>query len=327
MKARTNKKHGSAWLRALAGLPGAVGLGLWALYKAAFRSPNKVQDDPFNIPSGEQYQAERERMRNMIARLLKEPWEPVYIESFDGLKLHGQFYLRDPKAPLAIGCHGYRGNPARDFSGGAMIALDMGMNLLLIDERAHGKSEGHTITLGAKEQKDISRWLKWGEDWAKEVGDPEKPIFLYGVSMGAASVLMAAGGEVPKTLAGVIADSPYSSAKDIVMQLAKDAHLPRKPVFWIVWLAEKLFGGADLREADAVKAAAQIKVPVMILHGLEDHFVHDSLSVKIQSANPELIRRYTFEGAGHGLSFIVDEPRYRRLTEAFTKECLERINH
>ena len=301
----------------------AGSLGLWILYLAAFRSPNRKQDDPFNIPPGEQYQAERPRMRRMIERVLEEPWESVWIESFDGLKLHGQLYFRDAKAPLAVGCHGYRGNPARDFSGGAMIALNMGMNLLLIEERAHGASEGHTITLGVKEQRDIADWLRWGERWAKEQGDPAKPIFLYGVSMGASSALMAAGsGDLPETLAGVIADSPYSSAEDIVRQLAKDAHLPASLTFWLVNLAERVFGGADLRKADAVTAAARIRVPVMILHGLDDHFVHDPLSEKIAAANPGKIERHTFEGAGHGLSFIVDEERYDRLADAFTKKCL-----
>jgi len=311
------------WIVIGAIIAGLLFVGLWALYLAAFRSPKGKQDDPFNIPPGAQYQAERKRMRGMIERLLKEPWESVWIESFDGLKLHGQLYFRDAKAPLAIGCHGYRGNTARDFSGGAMIALQMGMNLLLIDERAHGQSEGHTITLGAKERKDVAAWLQWGARWAKEIGDPQKPLFLYGVSMGASTALMAAGEEgTPETLKGVIADSPYSSAEDIIRQLAGDAHLPQSLTYHLVWLAERIFGGADLREADAVSAAKRIKVPVMILHGLEDHFVHDPLSEKIAAAAPERIERYTFEGAGHGLSFIVDEERYDRLTEAFTQKCL-----
>ena len=119
------------------------------LYRFAFHSPNKTQNNDFNLLKTPQMDPFRKVTVQMISKVHNLPYEPVTITSHDGLKLFGKYYEQKENAPLAICFHGYRGTAARDFSGGTWIYLDAGFNLLMIDERAHGKSEGHTITLFA----------------------------------------------------------------------------------------------------------------------------------------------------------------------------------
>ena len=101
-------------------------------------------DDP-------QYKVYGEETRAMVDKLKARAFEEVHIISFDGLRLFGRWYEGKKDSPVVVLCHGYRGSAYRDFSGGSDIFLSLGWNVLLIDQRAHGKSEGSTITFGVKE--------------------------------------------------------------------------------------------------------------------------------------------------------------------------------
>ena len=155
-------------------------------YRITFHSPHKHQNDIYNIPPAEQYQAQKEMTMEMIRSFDALPFERVFITSRDGLKLSGRYYHRRDGAPLGIGFHGYRGTAIRDFCGGGTISLDAGHNLLLIDQRSQNLSEGHTITFGVKERFDCLDWVQYAVD---RFG-PDVQILLYGISMGASTVLM-----------------------------------------------------------------------------------------------------------------------------------------
>ena len=144
---RTEKLLCAASVPALAALG-----GLYGLYRYAFRSPNRVQNDDYHITVNPQMNVFRAEITECITRLNALPYERVYITSADGLRLAARYYPAKPGAPLVIACHGYRGTPSRDFSAGADIYRDMGCALLLIEERAQCGSEGRTITFGAMEK-------------------------------------------------------------------------------------------------------------------------------------------------------------------------------
>ena len=116
--------------------------------------------------------------------LARDRFEPVHITAQDGTPLAARYYHHADGAPLAIIFHGYRGYATRDGLGGYTLCTALGYNVLLPDQRAHGYSGGHTITMGVKERYDARDWAVW----ARSHFGPEVPIFLMGVSMGAATV-------------------------------------------------------------------------------------------------------------------------------------------
>lgn len=292
--------------------------GTYYVYRVAFYSRKKGQDDPYAIPSGEQYRPLKDDMLTLIDAIVKREYEDVYTTSFDGLKLHGRYYHVEDGAPLNIGFHGYRATALRDFCVGANESLKRGHNLLLIDQRGQGQSEGDTITMGIKEHKDVLAWVNFANF---RFGEDTK-IILYGVSMGAASVIMATGLNLPKNVTGVIADCPYSVPKDILLDVAKkDMGVNRKIAYPFVFIAGRVFGGFNVTETDCVKAVKKAKIPVLIIHGEDDRYVPCYMSEEIEKANPKLVKRYTFPNAGHGLSFFSDKERYRKITEAFFEHC------
>ena len=151
-------------------------------------------------------------------------------------------------------------------------------------------------------------------------GDGVK-IILYGVSMGGATVLLASELELPKNVKGIIADCPYSAPIDIILHVGKKMSLPGWLIRPFAILGAKIFGGFDLTETDAKKAVKNAMVPILIIHGEADGFVPHEMS-DIVEQNPTLVTRHTFPGADHGISYLVDTPRYRKLVTEFMEKVL-----
>lgn len=253
--------------------------------------------------------------RRLIDEFLKiEPTRDVYIQSHDGLYLHAMYYEIAKGAPIQIQCHGYRSASFRDFSGGGADCLERGHNLLLIDQRAHGKSEGRVISFGILERYDVLEWARWA---SKEY--PSSPILLYGISMGAASVLMASELDLPENVRLVVADSPYSSAREIITKVARDMRLPGKLVYPFVKLSARMLGEFDLEASSPVSAVKNARVPILILHGEGDSFVPCEMSRDIAAASDK-IRLELFPDATHGLSYIYDTERYKKIIDEFLNE-------
>ncbi len=281
-------------------------------YRIAFRSPRKNQGDPHEFPDRAEYEHLRDRTYNMVEELLSLSCERVEIKSHDGLTLSARYYHKRDGAPLAIGLHGYRSTSIRDFCGGGRLAMDMGFNLLLIDQRAHGNSEGHAITFGINERRDCLKWI----EWACERFGKDTPIALYGLSMGAATVLMVSGLELPDNVRLGIADCPYSSPVEIIRKVARDMHYPSWLVYPFIWLGARIFGGFNLSETDAARAVVNAKIPLMIIHGEGDSFVPSYMSDEAVAANPKIVK-HTFKDAGHALSYMYDTERYESLVRDF----------
>lgn len=290
----------------------------YVTYHMAFHSPDKIQDDIYNIPTDEQYMQNRDSMYEMVRTLANIPYESVSIVNRDGMRLVGKYYHVKDGAPLDIGFHGYRGTAIRDFCGGTKISFSMGHNVLLIDQRAHGGSDGHTIAFGVKERFDCLDWI----NYANERFGKDTPILLYGVSMGGATVLMASGLELPPNVYGIVADSPYSSPEKIIKKVCRDRGYPPSLAYPFLSLGARLFGRICPEDATAADAARKATVPMLIIHGEDDRFVPDRMSEEVRAANPVLVSRHTFPTAGHGLSYIVDFPRYERLIREFIEHYL-----
>lgn len=292
----------------------------WYSYRTAFYSPEKRKEDYYAIPKGEQYEKERQRMLSLIHQMDDIPYESVSVSARDGTILSARYYHVRDGAPLQIQFHGYRGTALRDFCGGNKLAREYGQNTLVVDQRAHGKSGGTTITFGIRERLDC---LSWAE-YANQRFGSNTSIFLSGVSMGAATVLMASELELPGNVIGIIADCPYSSPEAIIRKVCReDMHLPPALVMPFVRLGARLFGHFDLKEASAVQAVRNTDIPILLLHGEDDRFVPCDMSRDIFDACAGEKTRITFPGAGHGLSYIVDTVRYSKAVSRFVEQCLQ----
>jgi len=286
-------------------------------YRIAFYNPPADPDKAPNI-EGSIYEPYRDEISRLYQQIQSRDCEPVTIFSDDGLKLFGRYYHVRDGAPVDLCFHGYRSRPFTDFAGGSELSFEMEHNVLLVDQRAHGRSEGRSISFGIRERWDVLSWI----DYVLKRFGNETQILLYGVSMGAATVLMASGLELPANVKGIVADCPYSVPMDIILHVGKSNPLPQWLIRPFVILGAKIYGGFDIREADVIEAVKNTKVPILILHGAADDFVPAVMSEQAQLSNPSMIRRETFPGAGHALSYLSDTPRYWNIVHEFVGSVL-----
>jgi len=287
---------------------------LYGIFLFAFCNLRKHPEKPRDIPNGEQYRKQREWMERMIEDMLAVPCERVTTRSHDGLVLSARYYHAADGAPVEIEFHGYRGSAIRDFCGGNPLSREAGRNMLLVDQRGNGESGGRVITFGIKERQDVLTWVEYVRSrFGKDV-----PILLSGISMGASSVIMAAGMNLPGNVRGVVADCPFSSPEAIIKKVGRQMHLPMNLLYPAVRLSARLFGGFDPNAASAVEAARDSKIPILLIHGEDDRFVPCDMSREIHAACP-VSELHTTPEAGHGLSFIVDRDGYANAVARFCK--------
>lgn len=290
----------------------------WFAYKVTFYGdPEKRHADPYRHVKNDG-SFESEFSKRLIDEMIARPYENVYITSHDGLRLRGRLYMQNENAPFVLGMHGYRSTPMLDFSGGAALMLRLGFNVLLPDERASGESEGKAISFGYNESVDTLGWIsyirsRWGED---------RETVLIGVSLGASTVVMAAGRGLPANVKGVIADCPYSSTKRIVMKVMRDKHVPARFVYPLLRAWARIFGGFDPSKAEVVDFAREVKVPLVLIHGESDGFVPTDMSRELNGVMPTS-ELHTFKNATHAMSYLKDVERYEKIIKEFLKRVIE----
>lgn len=245
-------------------------------------------------------------------------YESVCVKARDGKLLRGRYYHVRDNAPLLLAFHGYRSVSTRDCAGAFALALKFNFNILAVDQRAHGESEGHVISFGIRERRDC---LSWAEYAAERFGGC--PIVLCGISMGAATVLMASSLPLPANVVCIAADCPYSSPAAIIRKVSRDEGYPPALVYPFIWLGGWIYGGFRLTEADAVSAVRQAKVPILLIHGEDDRFVPCEMSREILDNCGSRAELHTFPGAGHGLSYLTDPARYERIWADFFRSVPE----
>ncbi len=296
-----------------AGLVALILLSAYFAYRRAFFSPMEKRakvDDPL---LGDQYDEVADNISRISHIMEKAPFESISIKAYDGTVLFGRYYHVKDGAPLKILFHGYRSHPFRDCSGGHALSRKMGFNALVVDQRAHGSSGGTTICFGIKERHDVEAWVKYVN---ARFGN-QMPILLSGLSMGAATVLMASNLKLPENVVGIIADSPYSAPSAIIEKVCADLHYPVAICRPFLHLGARIFGDFKLNEITAKEAVAQTQIPILLIHGEADHFVPCSMSHEIAAHCASPVNVQTFPDAGHGLCYMVDPKRYERVVYEF----------
>lgn len=286
-------------------------------YRIVFRSPNVALDDPYAVPPGPQYEKVADEMLENIHQLDQIPYEQIHLKAKDGVYLAGRFYHFYEDAPIQIFFHGYRSNGVREFACGYRLAKKLGYNALVVDQRAHGKSGGHTISFGIKERYDCLEWCNYVES---RFGENVK-VFLSGVSMGAATVLMASDLDLPKNVVAITADCPYASPGRIIRKVSRDVRLPCWVAYPFVVLGALVFGGFRIWESSAIRSVKKTRIPILLIHGDDDRFVPCDMSRAIYDACRGDKKLVTFPTAGHGLSCFTDPARYEATMKNFLLSC------
>ena len=294
----------------------ALVLGVsYVCFRIAFYSPaRKPRPEGYvDVPTGPGYDELHDKMVQWVLDMRALPQEPVSITSFDGLTLTGRFFEFAPGAPMEIMFHGYRGNAERDLSGGVERAFRLGRSVLLVDQRASRTSGGRVISFGINEHRDCLKWI----DFAISHYGPDVRIILTGISMGAATVMMAAGRDLPENVMGILADCGYSSPREIIELSIEQMGIPKKLGWPFVKLGARVFGRFDPEECAPVEALKKAKVPVIFYHGDADDLVPCSMSRDCYRACASRKELVVVPGAGHGLSYAIDPERYIRTLGAF----------
>ena len=277
-------------------------------YYMAFYSPTRkpLGEEEYRYPQGKIYAPYMEKMKVWMQEARKMPHQQVSVKSHDGLTLRGKLYEYAPGAIVELMFHGYRSDSERDMCGGVQRCFRLGRSALIVDQRGCGASDGHTISFGIQERKDC---LKWVEFLIQKYGKDVR-IVLTGISMGASTVMMAGGMELPENVVGIIADCGYSTPKKIIQKVMKQIHVPAKLMYPFVKLGARIYGGFPLEETDCLQAMSRCKVPVFFAHGEADAFVPYEMSVENYEACRAPKKLLNIPEAGHGLCYMLAPDTY-----------------
>ena len=260
---------------------------------------SEVLDAPHNQMETSDEILERRKINK--AWFEQSPKEDVYLQSKDNLKLHAyQIKQEEPYTKWAIVCHGYTGK-ASAMAGYAKRFYEQGFNVLLPDARGHGDSEGAYIGMGWPDRLDIVDWI---DTIVKQ--DPNSQIALYGVSMGAATVMMVSGEELPPNVKVVVEDCGYTSAKEeFTYQLKQLYNIPAFPLIPFSSLVTKMRAGYFLGEANALSQIEKSITPTLFIHGDKDTFVPSYMLEELYAKGNMEKEKLLVEGAGHGMASTV----------------------
>jgi len=246
--------------------------------------------------------------------------QDVCIKSFDGLNLHAVFLKGESEQRTIICVHGYHSEASRDFSLALEPLLKRG-NLLMIDQRSHGKSEGKYITFGVHEAKDCKAWAEWLLD---KMG-PEHPVYFDGVSMGGTSVLFASSLDLPKNVRGIIADCSFTSPYEIIENLAQKAFkITPKLLISSIDLYCRIFAHFSLKEISTPVAMKKNTRPILFAHGKNDNLVPYTMTQAAYDAYDGKKYLILAEDADHGLSFLYENEKYSDAITDLIEYCEKR---
>ena len=276
-----------------------------------------VKEGEYDIPPGKEYDKYRSQLEAWIDEARSLPHEHFEITSHDGLRLHAKYYECNKDGIVELLFHGYKGNSERDMSGAIERCFSLGRNAFIVDQRACGASEGDVITFGIKEYRDCLDWINFAiSHFGKDVR-----LIISGVSMGAATVVLAAGEKLPKNVVCALADCGYSSAEKIIKKVIKEMGLPERILYPFVRLGAIVFGKFDPNERTPEEAITHASVPIILLHGDADGFVPCYMSEELYELCSSKKKFVKISGADHGLAFPADKNGYLSAVADFQTEC------
>ena len=250
-------------------------------------------------------------------KLAQKEHTVVEITAADGVKLVGHWFPHPHPQRIVIGMHGWRSSWCRDFGMIADFWTANGCSVLLAEQRGQGNSGGEYMGFGQTDCHDCLEWIQW----ASRQYDEELPVYLGGVSMGATTVLMAAGLDLPECVHGIVADCGFTTPYAIWKHVAnKNLHLSfglRGPVADRLYRSRLQIGSEDYSTVEALR---RTKVPVLLVHGEDDHFVPVEMTYENYEACASPKRMLIIPGADHGMSYYLAKDAYEEAVRNFWRD-------
>ena len=292
--------------------------GVYIFIVACVRFKELTWLDPESI-MGTGYEKYNKLIHDSHNWLLDHDAQDVYVKSYDGLILHGLWVPAEKAKGTIILAHGYKSTMLVDFGMVLDLYHNLGMNLLLPEQRAHGKSEGKLITFGVKESRDMVEWIHYHNN---ELGAHQ--IILSGLSMGASTMMYLADQRLPSNVKGLVVDCGFTSPADIISVIFKRViHIPAKPFILAADLCARIVGGFSLYERNSVKIMPHNRLPIIMVHGKKDDFVPCYMTERAYNVCSGDKKLLLVDDAGHGVSFLYAKKKYTDLVIEFLENNIE----
>lgn len=242
----------------------------------------------------------------------------VSVTSRDGLLLNGHVLESHPDSKRwAIIVHGYTAalEVSAQFAG---MFEDRNFNILLVDQRRHGRSQGSYTTYGYQEKYDVEVWVKWVLDHYGE----DAVIGLHGQSLGGGTVLEYLSIAHP-SVKFVVADCPYSDLTELIRyQMTVLNKMPAFPFMSLIDNQLERKAGFRLNQVSPIRAVRESLLPVLFIHGSADTYVPTRMSKDMYEAKSGMKELLIVEGAVHANAYGVDPAGYTRKVHSFIDEAL-----
>ncbi len=278
----------------------------FGLFKPTFMRGSRTKMDSKHFLT----QENREKNKAATEWFYSQNPEEITIESFDNLKLLAYNLPTENAKGTWLLVHGHQSGPLREFATLAKFFHELGYNVVLPYQRAHGKSEGTYITFGIKERYDMRDWILK----INEIYGDTTPLYLEGISMGCTTVLMTLGFDLPSNVRSAVADCGYTSPYEIIWKVArKDKNIPMvRLVLAVGNIMANLLADFDFTEYDTFKGLRYNKLPVLFIHGTEDNFVPIEMTIaNFQYCTSEK-QLFLVEHCPHAIAHFIDEEGYHK---------------
>ena len=287
------------------------------VFNSVFEYKNKVavEPDPAFVDSDKDMMRPTAKQLYAYQKPLIEQFnqldlEELTITSFDGLTLYGYLLKGNPKE-VVICVHGYKSAMQFDYCDKIKIYQDRGSTVLLLNDRAHGKSEGDYLGFSEHDRRDVARWVQLVNNM---YDDPK--IYLHGVSMGGATVIHCANMGL-KNVCGIIDDCGFNSIVDISKYLMNDIyHMPYFPFGYLAWLWSMIITGISFNTSMGEDCVRHTDIPILFIHGKEDNYVPCRMSISMYEACASPKELHLIDGCGHAAAYMMAKEEY---TEAVNR--------
>ncbi len=325
-KNKGKNKGNSALYTLMAAAEGGLLISSYVFFMQNLTRRKPDPNDPWNYTEdGKKMLILRKRTSEW---LMRQKTEKISLEADDGLLLHATF-LENPantgnKRKIVLFSHGYGGTSVGDMGVFARYYLDRGFDMLFPDQRAHGKSEGRYITMGAWESTDLADWAEW---LCRRCGD-DCQILIHGWSMGAASAYLSIK-YMPEQVKGMVFDCGYAAVSDQFLYVGKGmTHLPEwllKITIFTMNFWTRIIGGYYLKESSPINDAEDLHLPVFFVHGSADMYVPCSSGMRLFAATKAPYKdRLIVKGAGHIMSYLYDKKGYEAGIDRLISNCIDK---
>lgn len=276
--------------------------------------PKSAAKDKEKLMSSSDMSETMATIMNAAHNLESKEHERVEITTQDGTYLIGHWYCPEKAKRIIVAMHGWRSNWSQDFGTIAPFWFDNDCAVLFAEQRGQGNSGGDYMGFGLLERYDCLDWI----NWVNERTEGKLPIYLGGVSMGATTILMTAGFELPENVQGIVADCAFTSPHAIWKHVVENNfHLP----YGLYSRAAKDICEKRIQvpsdSYSTTKALAKCKVPVLFIHGTDDNFVPIEMTYENYKSCVSDKRLFIVPGAEHGMSYLVDKDGYETAVKQF----------